>query len=74
MDLDRKSSGWTSGGVLAILETVCAADLRALRDAVRLDLNELGRFSGISLRRCFGGGDIARSGVVVPLKSSSSST
>lgn len=36
-DCVRKSSGWTD--VLVKLETVCAADLRTRKDAVRLDLN-----------------------------------
>jgi hypothetical protein len=68
MELDRKSSGWMSGGVVARLDTVWAADFKALNEAVRLDLNEVGRLSGIAdLRFGFVGGDITNSGVVAPL-------
>ena len=58
---------------MAMLDTVCAADFSALSDAVRLDLKELCCFSSMGLRLKFDGGEMAKSGVDVPLKCSSSS-
>lgn len=56
---------------MAMVDTETAADLRALSDAVRLDLKPLCFFPGIGLRSIFDGGEMVRSGVDVSLKCSS---
>ena len=58
-----------------MFDTVCASDFKALSEAVKLDLNELGRFSwNNGFRLALTKGGMTSSGVLTSIISSSSSS